>query len=93
MDAISLYGHSMIQPLPYDEIEMWRGDLDVYLNKLDEILNTLDDSDIGYFVEVDLRYPDDIKEKTKSFLSVPENKVIPEDKYKDYMKQIKPKIY
>ena len=23
MDATNLYGHSIIQPLPYDELEMW----------------------------------------------------------------------
>ena len=28
--------------------------------KLDDILNTPDDSEIGYFVEVDLKYPDSI---------------------------------
>ena len=30
MDATNLYGHSMSQMLPYDEIEMWRGDPDKY---------------------------------------------------------------
>ena len=25
IDAIKLYGHSMIQPLPYDEIKKWHG--------------------------------------------------------------------
>ena len=29
MDATNLYGHSMIQPLPYGEIEMWYGDPDL----------------------------------------------------------------
>ena len=28
MDATNLYGHSVSQPLPYDEIEMWHGDPD-----------------------------------------------------------------
>ena len=56
----------MIQPLPYDEIEMWHGHSDLYMNKLEEILNTPDDSDIGFFIEVDLRYPDNIK-KCKDF--------------------------
>ena len=65
----------LIQPLPYDEIEMWHGHPDFYMNKLEEILNTPDDSGIGYFVEVDLRYPDDIKEKIKSFPFAPENKL------------------
>ena len=95
MDATNLYGHSMSQPLPYDEIEMWHGHPDKYWNWLVEILNTPDDSDIGYFIEVDLRYPDNIKEKTKNFPFCPENKIIHKDKYNDndYMKQIKPEKY
>ena len=39
--AINIYGHSMSQPLPYDEIKL---DKNV---KLEVIINTLDDSDIG----------------------------------------------
>ena len=60
-DANNLYGDSKSQPLPYDEIK--------YDNniKLEDILNTPDDSDIGYFIEADLIYPDSIKEKTKNF--------------------------
>ena len=49
-DANNLYGHSMSQPLPFDEIKF---DKNV---KLEDIFNTNDDSDIGYFVEVDLSY-------------------------------------
>ena len=48
-DANNLYGHSMSEPLPYDEIKF---DNDV---KLEDILNTPDDSDIGYLIEVDLK--------------------------------------
>ena len=95
MDATNFCGHSMIQFLPYDEIEIWHGDPDKYWNWLDEILNTPDDADIGYFLEVDLKYTDDIKEKTKNFPFCPENKIIHRDKYNDneYMKKIKPKNY
>ena len=32
MDATLSYGHSMNQPLPYDEIEMWHGHPDLYMN-------------------------------------------------------------
>ena len=32
------------------------------MNKLEEKIKTTGDSDIGYFIEVDLKYPDDIKE-------------------------------
>ena len=93
MDTTNLYGHFMIQPLPYNEIEMWHGHPDLYMKKLEEILNTPDDSDIDYFVEVDLGYPDNIKEKTKNFPFCPENIIIPKDRYNKYMKQIKPKSY
>ena len=60
-DATNLYGHSMSKPLPYDEIKF---DQNV---KLEDIINTPNGSDIGYFIEVDLNYPDNIKEKTKHF--------------------------
>ena len=59
MDITILYGHSMGQLLPYDEMKF---DKNV---KLEEILNTPDDSDIGCFLEVDSRNPDNIKEETK----------------------------
>ena len=54
----NLYGHLMSEMLPYDEIKFEK---DICLG---EILNTPDDSKIGYFLEVDLKYSDDIKEKT-----------------------------
>ena len=31
MDSTNLYGHSMKQMLPYEEIEMWHGHPDIYL--------------------------------------------------------------
>ena len=49
MDATDLFGHSLSQPLPYDDNEI---DKNV---KLEEILITPGGSDIGYFFEVDLR--------------------------------------
>ena len=92
-DATNLYGHSMSQMLPYDEIEMWHGHPDKYWNWLDEILNTPDDNEIGYFFEVDLKYPDDIKQKTKYFPFCPQNKKINPNKYNEHMKSIKPENY
>ena len=67
-DANNSYGWAMSEPLPYDEIKF---DNNV---ELADILNTPDDSQIGYFVEVDLKYPDNIKEKTKNFPFALENK-------------------
>ena len=85
--ANSLYGWAMSEYLPYDEIKFDRS------VNLEDILNTPDDSDIGYFIEVDLKSPDNIKEKTKNFPFAPESRIIHIDKYNDYMKKIKPKNF
>ena len=87
IDANNLYGLSMSEPLPYDEFKF---DQNV---KLEDILNTPDDSDIGYFVEADLIYPDNINEKTKIFPFVPRNEKINPDNFNDYMKEIKLDTY
>ena len=83
VDAKNLYGYSMSQVLPCDEIEMWHGHPDLYMNKLEETSNTPDDNDIGYFVEVDLKYPNDIKKIPFS----PENKICNKNDFSDYMKK------
>ena len=59
----------------------------LYMDSLEEILYTPDDSDFSYFVEVDLKYPNIIKEKTRNFPFCPQNKIIDKDKYNDYMKK------
>ena len=56
-------------------------------------MNSADDSDIGYFIEVVLKYPDNIKYKTKKFPFAPENKKTNPDDFSDYMKKIKPDTY
>ena len=78
IDATKLYGNTMSQVLPYDEIELWQRHPGLFLNKLEEVLITSDDSHIGYFIEVDLKYPHNTKnqrffhfiQKTKSFLKI-----------------------
>ena len=87
VDANNLHGHSMSEPMPYDEIKF---DNNV---ELEDILNTPDESDIGYFIEVDLKYSDKIKEKTKNLPSAPVNKKINPDDFSGYMKEIKPETY
>ena len=67
-DAKNLYGWTMSEYLPYDEINFGRN------VKVEDILTTSDDSDIGYFIEIDLKYPDNIKCKRKSSPFAPENK-------------------
>ena len=89
----------MCQYLPYDDIKF---DNKVKLDDNDSknrdnillsILNTPDDSQIGYFVECDLSYSDNIKEKTKNFSFCPGNKISLQDKFSNYMNEIKPDNY
>ena len=87
VDANNLYGHSMSEPLPYDEIKF---DNNV---KLEDLIKTPDDSDIGYFIEVDINYSDNITEKTKFFRFAPVNKKINPDIFSEYMKKIEPETY
>ena len=87
VDANNLYGNSMSEPLPYDEIKFDKS------IGLEDILNTPDDSDIGYFVEADLIYPDNIKKKTKNFPFAPVNKKINPEDFNDFMKEIRPDTY
>ena len=77
IDAKNLYGHSMSQMLPYEEIKF---DKNV---KLEDILNTLNDSDVGHFVEIDLTSPDNTEGKTKKFPFAPVNKKINPDDFSD----------
>ena len=49
----------MRESLPYDEIMFHKN------VKFENIINTLDYSDVGYFVEVDSKFLDILKEKTK----------------------------
>ena len=68
IDASNLYGWAMGEDQPYVEIKFDR------IITLEDILTTPDDSDIGYFIEVDVKYTDNVKEKTKNFPFAPENK-------------------
>ena len=86
-DANNLYGWVMSEDLLYDEIIFDRN------VKLEDILNTPDDSDIGYFIEVDLTNPDNKKEKTKLFLFAPVKRKINPDIFSDYMKKTKPDTF
>ena len=56
-------------------------------------MNTEDESDIGYIIQVDMEYPDAMKEKTKHFPICPESKVNRQDKIGDYMNETKSKTY
>ena len=87
VDAKNLRGQAMCQPLRYDETKF---DNNV---KLEDILKTPDDNDVGYFIEVDLKFSDKRKGRTKHFPSALGNKKNNPDDFSDYIKEIKPDTY
>ena len=44
------------------------------IKSLDELYTTADDSDVGYFIDVDSEYTDTIKLKTRFFCLYPDSK-------------------
>ena len=65
-DASNIYVWAMSLCLPYDEIKL---DESV---KLEHKLNTSDVFDIGYSIEVDLKYLDALKQRTRILPFFPE---------------------
>ena len=61
IDAIDFYGWTVSELLPYDESKFDRN------VKLEDIINSPDDSDIRYLAEVALKNSDKKEEKTENF--------------------------
>ena len=70
MDSNNLYGHSMIQSLPYKNFK-WSNNL------------TLDKIQIGIY-EVDIEIPKNLYNKFKEYPLAPEIKSIPENNLSEY---------
>ena len=86
IDALKFNGYAMSESLPSDQLNFERN---VTLN---DILNTSDDSDIGYFVEVDLKNPRNMT-KTMNFPFSLEKKKNISKIFTPYMKENKPITY
>jgi hypothetical protein len=82
LDMNNLYGCAMSDYLPYEIIGF---DNNI---KLEDILNTPINNDIGYFVEVDIHLPNELHNKFKDYPLFPENKKVDYDKLSDYQKSI-----
>ena len=82
-DVSNLYGFAMIQPLPHKDIKF-----DTTAT-LQTIMETTYDSETGYFAEVDIEFPSNVKglrEKPKQFPPCPET-LMPKGEWRsDYQK-------
>ena len=71
IDANNLYGWAMSQYLPIGEFKKLNFPEEYELEQIvEDLLQIPDDNEYGYFIECDLEYPVEIKEKKLSFLSV-----------------------
>ncbi len=66
-DANNLYCWAMSQPLPFKDLKFENN------ITLENILETSDNNDVGYYVECDLSYPEELHDKFKEYPPCPEN--------------------
>jgi hypothetical protein len=71
----------MSQSLPYKDLGFSNVDIE-------EVLNTSDDNDAGYILEVDLHIPDEIHDKLKEFPPCPELITPDVNMFSDYQKKL-----
>ncbi|XP_044019812.1 uncharacterized protein LOC122860176 [Aphidius gifuensis] len=83
-DINNLYGHSMMNYLPYAGFE-WYDDKNI------DVFKIADDSDIGYILEVDLEYPESLFDDHRDFPLCPEHLIPPNSKQVKLMTTLYPK--
>ena len=69
IDANKLYGYALMQKLPYKDFECSN-------TTLDEVLNTSDDSDYGYWLICVLEYTKECKERTSNSQLLPHGREV-----------------
>ena len=82
LDKNNMYGWPMSEYLPYKEFE--------WLENIDEFdVNSINEkSEIGYFLEVDLKYPNELHELHNDYPLAPEKRAVTNDMLSKYCKEI-----
>ena len=82
LDKNNLYGWTMSEYLPYGEFE--------WLKNVDEldVMSINEKSDVGYILEVDLEYPDELHELHNDYPLAPEKLAVSSDMLSKYCKNI-----
>ena len=78
----NLYGWSMSEYLPYKEFE-WAENVYGF-----NVNSTNEKSEIGYFFEVDVEYPDELHELHNDYPLAPEKLVVTNDMFSKYCKEV-----
>ena len=93
LDANNLYGYAMEQTLPYGDFQ-WLTVNDKNEKALcNMIMNTKTDADIGYFVEVDLKYPSYLHDRDFDYPLCPEKLTIKTDMLSPHNLNLRKKLY
>ena len=87
LDKNNLYGWAMSGNLPYGGFKWLKNADNFDVNSISEC-NSIENSLIGYILEVDLEYPDELHYLHNDYLLVPEKLEIPYDMLSDYSKKI-----
>ena len=82
LDMNNLYGWAMSEYLSYKEFK-WLKNIDKF-----DIMSINDKSPIQCFLEVDLKYPDELQELHNNFPLAPEKLAVSSDMLSKYYKQI-----
>ena len=85
LDANNLYGWAMSQPLPTDGFE-WVEDCGQLAGS---IADHLVDSPVGYILEVDLEYPEELHDKHNAYLLAPERMVVQKEWMSEYQQELR----
>ena len=83
LDMNNLYGKAMSEYLPYGGFK-W---VKVNNKVINRILNRSADSSYGYFLEVDLDYPEELHDSHKDFPMAPEKIKIKEELFSPYSRE------
>jgi hypothetical protein len=85
LDANNLYGMAMVPDLPYKDLNLEaEGAI-----SLDTILNTADDAETGYTVEVAMSFPKEIHERLKQLPPCPETLTPKSSWFSEFQKEVK----
>ena len=82
LDIINLYGWTISEYLPFEGFK-WLKNIDKF-----DIMSISDKSPIGYILEVDLEYPDELHELHNDFPLAPEKFAVSNDMLSKYCKKI-----
>ena len=86
LDANNLYGWAMSQSLPHDGFA-WVDEPDTI-----DYMNTKEDAETGYILEVDLEYPHELHDDHNDYPLAPETTTIPISELSDFTKKLRKEL-